>query len=860
MPPALADAAMPAVPMRSDSAGAAAGRAEPAASMTIWRHARRPGIPLAVCFAAGIWLDRRFDPAWEVWLSTAGVLLLVWAVCWIGARPRCACVCLLLSCVCLGGARHHQVWSVASADDISLFAAEEPQLVRLTGRIVGSPYIVARQDNGLRSAWPQYDRTVCIVRCRRLVTQVENASDEDLEWLSISGLLRLEVSGHMLHAGVGDEVEIRGKLSLPGQPRNPGEFDYRDYLRRRGVRAIVRCDYPESVRKIGGMGRWSLQAWRGQIRDEAEFLFNRHLSAKTAPLASALLLGSRSNMSDETRLAFAESGTMHLLAISGLHVGILAGFLWTLCRLLNTSPKTTAALLLSALIAYAFITDARPPVVRATILVTLVVLALPSFRRIWPGNLLAIAAVIILAWNPADLFDVGAQLSFLAVTGILWYSNWHREAGEQEQAAGTIEDEDPGWWQRNFARLRKYVRQCYMITGAIWLFTTPLVALHFNLVAPVGFLLNVILIPLVSVVLATGYGLLFFGLLLPSLASVFGMAFDGGLKLLLSVVELASRFDLGHFYIPTPNLWWIAGYYLLLGGMLIWNRSQWRSWYLRALGIWVVAGLAIGLVPNKPAGLRCTFLAMGHGCAVLLETPNGGTLLYDAGSINDALRAQQSIQNALWQRGKSGLDGVILSHADLDHFNAVPGLLRSMSVGRLFVARSFLDFDQQGVVQVCEAAAERRVPIELVQRGDRLRLDETVSLTILHPPDDFTATTDNEHSVVLLIEYAGRRILLTGDLEGEGLLQFLGQPPLPVDVLLSPHHGSVKANPPELPAWTTPNWVAISGSRREGFAELREIYRDAAGVYLTGSDGAVTFEIAPTDGSIRASTFRGTGR
>jgi competence protein ComEC len=845
---AFASGSKPALPMQSESAEA---------PLKLWRQVRRPAIPVAVCFAVGIWMDRRFDPAWATWLTSGGLLMLAWSVCWFASRSRCACACLLLSCLCLGGARHNQYWSVAAADDISLYAAEEPQLVRLTGTIVGSPYIVARQDDNLRSAWPQYDRTICNVRCRHLVTQPLGSSGGEWESLSTSGLVRLEVSGHLLHVDVGDEIEMQGRLTLPSVPRNPGDFDYRSYLRRQGVRAIVRCDYPESVRRIGAAQGWRVQAWRGQIREEAESLFNRHLSPKTAPLASALLLGSRSNMSDETRLAFAESGTMHLLAISGLHVGILAGFLWGLCRLLNTSPMTTAALLLTAVMTYAFITDARPPVVRASILVALAVAGLPGYRQVWPGNLLAIAAVIILAWNPTDLFDVGAQLSFLAVMGILWYTSLQRDARQQAaDPAAIIEDESPGWLWQQFARFRKYVWQCYLITGAIWLFTTPLVALHFNLVAPVGFLLNVVLIPLVGLVLAAGYCLLFFGLLLPILADVFGVGFDGGLQLLLFIVELASWFDLGHYYIPAPALWWIVGYYLLLGALVVCGRHLRPNWSLRLLGAWVVAGLAVALVAQKSDGLRCTFLAMGHGCAVLIETPNGGTLLYDAGSINDALRAQQTIQNALWQRGRTGLDGVIVSHADLDHFNAVPGLMRSMSVGRLFVARSFLDFDQQGVVQVCEAAAQRGVPIELIQRGDRLRLDETVTLTILHPPDAFTANTDNEHSVVLLIEYAGRRILLTGDLEGEGLLQFLRQPPLAVDVLLSPHHGSVKANPPELPAWTKPDWVVISGSRREGLAELREVYAGAAGVFLTGIDGAVTFEIRPTDGRLRTSAFR----
>jgi competence protein ComEC len=269
--------------------------------------------------------------------------------------------------------------------------------------------------------------------------------------------------------------------------------------------------------------------------------------------------------------------------------------------------------------------------------------------------------------------------------------------------------------------------------------------------------------------------------------------------------------------------------------------------------LWVIAGLGWGLRSAGGESLRCTFLSVGHGAAILVECPNGDTLLYDVGSMQDGRIAERAVQETLWERRRHGVDALMVSHADTDHFNGAADLMKSLPVGTLLVSQQFLDFKQPAVSALCESTAAGGVPIQLVRDGDRLRLDDRVTVRVLHPPFGRPHSDDNANSIVLDIEFAGRRILLTGDLDGHGQATLLGMPPRPVDVLLAPHHGSRRANPPALADWAHPRDVIVSADARVDFKSLRAAYEPETRISSTNDVGAVTFEIQP-DGTIERTT------
>jgi len=362
-------------------------------------------------------------------------------------------------------------------------------------------------------------------------------------------------------------------------------------------------------------------------------------------------------------------------------------------------------------------------------------------------------------------------------------------------------------------------------------------------VSPIGIVLNVVLIPLVALALWSGYGLLISGLVVPPVAVVFAFILNVLLSLLLWIVDWAAHVDLGHRYLPAPPTWWIVGCYLLLATVVCIRSARLsRHWGWRGLWVWIILGLALGLRPAHSSKLRCTFLSVGHGCSVLLQMPNGRTLLYDAGSISNPNRAANVVQGVLWQRGATGIDAIVVSHADVDHFNAVPTLIRSVPVRAIMTTQTFLDMSQSGVVEVCDAAHQKQIPVALLFGGDRISLDDRVSIRVIHPDHGFHSASDNANSLVLAIEYAGRRILLTGDLEKDGLQALLDQEPVEYDVILSPHHGSLAANPVRFREWAKPKIVVASAGRKAPLSTLRQRYRTE--VLSTHTSGAITIEVA----------------
>lgn len=825
---------------------------------------RAPAVPVVLAFAAGIVVDANLPTkGWYGW-SFAVLAMLTAALLPALKSSRGSIVCLLLAVAGLGAVRHHEVWFVGESNDIGLFAREEARPARLIGMIAERPQLIRDSDDESSRPWGSRERTTLIVNSRQL-------RDGD-RWLDVTGAVRVDVSGLANELQVGDDIELLGRLALPEQPRNIGEFDFAEFLRKQGVRATMRCRSLEAV-KFRDRPKdfvWQVRRQIVAAREHCERLLREKLSPDSSSVAMALLLGTRTRMSSQRREAFVESGTMHVLAISGLNVAILAMFVSGVCRLFNLSRGLTAIAILALVGGYAAITDAGPPVVRAALLVFLSTLGWPWDRPTHANNLLAVTAFGVLWWNPTDAFNTGAQLSFLAVGVILWLSErrgWQLAEAriEAQSAAPKTEAELAQELTEKLPKtaIRKFVTGCWSLTREttavsifVWLFSSVMIARQFHLVSPVGLLANIPLIPVATVTLCLGYSMLLVGFVSSTLAGWIAAPFEWSLRLMLWIVDVAADLSCGHRYVPTPPTWWLIGAFVCLATLFWWIRGPLQThlgW--RAFWAWTLVGLIVPLWPHEPGPLRVSVLSVGHGLSVLIETPSGRTLLYDGGMMGNGRRAKDIIQQTLWHRGRSRLDGVVLSHADTDHVNGVAGLLRNVPVGNVFVSPQFLDWTQPAVGDVLESARRCQVPIQLTWQSDSLPLGDGIRCQVLQPTADEHLTPDNANSIVLLMEFADRRILLTGDLERDGLLRLLSTPPQRCDVLLSPHHGSLGANTTDLARWARPNWLIVSTDRRTNLVTLRSRFDPDTNILSTHDHGSITFEIH-ADGRMTCETFR----
>ncbi|MEM8947653.1 MAG: ComEC/Rec2 family competence protein, partial [Planctomycetota bacterium] len=583
--------------------------------------------------------------------------------------------------------------------------------------------------------------------------------------------------------------------------------------------------------------------------------FERRLATYVRPgqrdLAQAILLGARERLDSNTYTAFIRTGTIHLLVVSGLHVGLLALAIWAIvCS--GALPRQTGLIVTAVLvIGYAFVAGARPPVVRACVIVVLTLMSYALGRRISPVNLLSAAILAVLVINPTELFRSGTQLSFLCVATLAAYGMIFQRQRTIDPLTRLIRDTQP-----TYRKLLRWIAGNFKHTAlaslAIWLATAPLIAYHFHITSPVSILVTPLIWPLVAIALITGLSICLVGWILPPIAWVLGEICSLCLQLTESIVASAYRWHGGNFYLSGPAGWWVIGFYagLALLAIFWWGRLRW-TWQLAAVVTWIAIGLTATGWRTADNDLRCTFLSVGHGTCVVLELPGGETLLYDAGSLGSPDRAAQTISSFLWSRGISRLDGVVLSHADVDHYNALPGLIDRFEVANVYVSPLMFDpwmtegqLDAPNYLkQTLESSA---VPLQQIWLNDRLRTSsKQIEIEVLHPPHSGVAGRDNANSLLLAIRYGQCSLLLPGDLESPGIDAVMAELPQHFDILLAPHHGSRNSDPPGFASWCTPDWVVVSGPPVGDEQQFTaESYRDVgAKVLHTATVGAVEFVI-----------------
>jgi competence protein ComEC len=715
----------------------------------------------------------------------------------------------------------------------------EAVTVRLEGRLASIPAVAATAEYGHGSG--STSRTVFLFEARWLLI--------DQERVPVRGLCRASIQGDA--TGIfcwGDQVELLGRLDVPAPPTNPGEFDFATHLRRRGFSALMYVDHPAAVR-ILKRSELNPRLWLNRFRVMTVAALEQHLTPQNRATAEALLLGNRGHLSTDLERDFISSGTMHLLAISGLHVGILYVFLVRLQTIL-LMPRIRALVLAGFVcVIYCLLTDLRPSVMRATVFILLHILGQILNREVRAGSLIGATAVLLIFFDPSIVFDIGAWLSFLAVAALGWVTEKSPPPQDQTVPVAALSWRDHATEFREWSVQRLAVRYRQML--AVTLLSAPLIAQQFHMVSLIGMLINLLLIPFTGLTLICGYVFVFLAAFIPPVATVVGSCFQWTLQGMNAGVSFSAGFRSGYITLPDLPTGFLPAYYVLLLGSATVHRSDVRLG-LRLLLLMLVSGTFVycSRIPARDH-LTCTTLNVGHGNAIIAEMPDQRVLLFDAGALHRGERTADVISRFLWNRGYPMIDAIVISHPDSDHFNAVRFLLDRIPVGQVILSGEFVRTNTPDTEQVIGLCDTLRVPVIIARHGDHIEAPDW-SVGFLQARLPTGKALDNASSLVAVLKYRNQTICLPGDLEGAGAEQLLQDLPK-ASVLVSPHHGSLGSNDRRLAEQIRPQVVVVSSRDDRSAAKLQDIYAGAQ-VLHSSRMGAIQTEVL-SDGRLEVDTY-----
>lgn len=798
---------------------------------------------LTLAFAAGIILHYFIALPPQITIGITALLLTAALYCFRQDHARRTLFLLLLSATTLG---------LYHADNF----AEQPLR---EGHIYSQ--ITQERDTvltGTLNSMPLFDgkNTTLLVDSHSL------RRHEDPTFSATHGLVRLTMQGPWPTEFLpGDELVIRTRLSRPYRFGNAGSFNYPAFLTSRDIWIIGRILSPAHIHPLTTDMSWihSLRYLPERTRLDVRELLDRTFPPQQAGIYRALLIGDRSGIEPKTLEDFKASGCMHILAISGLHLSLLASALFVICYwlarrsqylMLRFSAKKLALLItIPPLCAYAMLAGAQTPVLRSLIMVLVFILAFCVNRQRSLFTALACAALIILLWNPLSLATVSFQLSFMAVASLILILPRLTSLVQQENAP------DHNRLQRVLMAAVRWTCAALLVSLTATIGTAPLLIQAFNRLSTVGPVANLFLEPLLCL-WSLPLGLMAIPLLFHSPDSAEWILQLGGhgIATAINLAKLFGSTSFSNIWFPTPPVILILFYYLALALCL--TRIPLRKTMPLFLGVCCLFFFPLQSLSERFAtGSEITFLDVGQGSSSLLSFPGGKRVLIDGGGASSSRFnvGEQLIAPYLWQRGITSLEAIVITHADADHYNGIPFLLQRFHPQTLWINGS--GGHDQEYDNLLSLARDLGIAIKTPEKNEILVESGQTKLINLGNPFLDTehpllsqSLSSNDKSLILQFRGYGLSCLFPGDIsqQVESIL-IRDQTDLHSSLLLAPHHGSKTSNSNPFLEAVNPEHIIVSAGRfRPLFfpsSQVREYCREQKIPLLnTAEIGAITVQ------------------
>ena len=678
---------------------------------------------------------------------------------------------------------------------------------------------------------------------------------------------------------IGSRVRISGSFSLYTETTNIGQFDARNYYAARKIygqvkkAAIVYTEPPNII----GRGKECL--W--QLRRHLAETFLEVYGEENGALLAAMLLGERTFLSEETQSLYKAAGTLHVIAVSGLHISLLGLGLYRLLRRIFDAQAPAAVISVLCMAAYVFLVGNPPSAVRAFIMFAMGLLAGYWKRTLDTPTALSLSAAIILMGNPFYIGQSSFLLSFLAILAIAVFQPALKEClaliNPYHFPLSRLLDSRRAWRLRHLDP-QKVTGGCHELlkkagnglqsSFSVWIVTLPVQLFFFSEVSLFGIFFNLLIIPLMGVILLLGIAGLFLKEIFHLFTFLTGSALTDWEITVISICRYAegiffaiikaggSLADRLSFAMWTPGkpvygkmllAFGLLLLFCLLGNLSENGRTFPEKFWKYRLGI--LLGVILLLAGYPAHNLQITFLDVGQGDGICMELPDGRVYLMDGGSSDVSKVGNYRLVPFLKAKGIRKIDAVFLSHGDADHINGIAELLeeKQMSIDCICLPAGA---EQEEFVEIRDLARARNISVRTIQAGDFWE-NNGAKFWCLNPAD--VTASGNAASIVLYMEYQDFSMLLTGDLEGEGeksVAALLRSNAITgISVLKVAHHGSKNSTKEEFLRQCSPAVAVISCGEHNTYGHphketLERLNDMGTAVYRTDCSGAVQITVS----------------
>lgn len=579
---------------------------------------------------------------------------------------------------------------------------------------------------------------------------------------------------------LGDCVEFNGVLKLPTENTNPKLFNYRLNLLTHKIHTTMSIK-SYSITGIQRENKPLRYRVTQKFTDDINGLFDKHLSPQNSSLISSIILGNSNFLDEEELTLYRDLGLAHILAVSGLHIGIISGCLVFVFSRVGIKRKYNYIITLSIIWFYAILIGYSPSTLRACLMFSILFLSDLIHEPYDSLNTIFISMFILLIFNPFWIFSVSFQLSYIATISIILIN--------------------PKITQCFYPYKGKLINSLSGIV-AVNIGLLPINAYYFNTLPLLGIIANLISVPILSTALIVGMFMVIFNYLFPFINSLLGIVLNLLLNINSMIINFLGDFPFIKLNIFSPDIITILIYYFLLSiilGLIKFNRMEMKI--KKFIFCYLLITVLITTIRfNIDDSIEVDFIDVGQGDSILIHTKTSNYLIDTGGSFNEDFDIGKNITMPyLLKNGFNRLDGIIITHFDADHCKGLDAVVENIRVKSIFA--SYIPEDN-------------RYKLNIIADNNKIVLDKNTILDIIWPKDsmDIDHLSANDKSLVMILSYFNHEILFTGDIEKE-VENLLLDSLYPVDILKVAHHGSKTSSTEDFINKIRPKYSIISVGR-----------------------------------------------